>query len=201
MPQQTTADDDAAYIHQDTFTRGADDQGSASATGGQNPDDDRERKLRLSGEEAFLARARLSRGGSSSTAPAAAPSTSGFAPPGIQGFGGIGFGGSGPQDDYGAPKGMTLAQKMLEKMGWKEGDGLGRNRQGISTPLVMQKTDKHTAVIVNAPGPPEKRAKVGATFTGTPTKIVVLRNMVGPGEVDDDLEEEVSHADVMVMSC
>jgi hypothetical protein len=27
------------------------------------------------------------------------------------------------------PKGMGLAQKMLEKMGWKAGEGLGRNRQ------------------------------------------------------------------------
>lgn len=27
---------------------------------------------------------------------------------------------------------------MLEKMGWKEGEGLGRNRQGMATPLVMQ---------------------------------------------------------------
>lgn len=29
-------------------------------------------------------------------------------------------------------------QKLLEKMGWKEGEGLGRNRQGMATPLVMQ---------------------------------------------------------------
>lgn len=29
-------------------------------------------------------------------------------------------------------------QKLLEKMGWKEGEGLGRNRQGMATPLMMQ---------------------------------------------------------------
>ena len=28
-------------------------------------------------------------------------------------------------------------------------------------------------------------------MTGTPTRVVLLRNMVGPGEVDDDLEDEV----------
>jgi hypothetical protein len=87
---------------------------------------------------------------------------------------------------------MTLAQRMLEKMGWKEGEGLGRNRQGISAPLVAQKTAQHAAVIVQAPEPEPKRPKVqGATFSGPPTKVVVLRNMVGPGEVDEALEEEV----------
>ena len=28
-------------------------------------------------------------------------------------------------------------------------------------------------------------------FQGTATRVVLLRNMVGPGEVDDDLEDEV----------
>lgn len=42
-----------------------------------------------------------------------------------------------------APKGMGLAQKLLEKMGWREGQGLGRNRQGMATPLVAQKTAAH----------------------------------------------------------
>lgn len=47
-------------------------------------------------------------------------------------------------------------------------------------------------VIVNAELPPDKRPRLqGAAFNGPPTQILVLRNMVGPGEVDEDLEEEV----------
>lgn len=38
-------------------------------------------------------------------------------------------------------KGMTLAQKMMEKMGWKAGEGLGKNKQGISSALTVEKTD------------------------------------------------------------
>lgn len=51
-----------------------------------------------------------------------------------------------------------------------------------------------TGVIVNAELPPDKRPKLqGAAFNGPPTRVLVLRNMVGPGEVDEDLEEEVRH--------
>lgn len=52
---------------------------------------------------------------------------------------------------------MGLAQKLLERMGWREGEGLGRNRQGISTPLIAQKRGDHAAVIVNAPEPKARR--------------------------------------------
>lgn len=78
--------------------------------------------------------------------------------------------------------------------------------QGISTPLMAQKTDKRSAVIVNAPtlpgsmappppgfgeGPDSKKPRLGAVLTGAPSRVICMRNMVGPGQVDEDLEEEV----------
>ena len=37
----------------------------------------------------------------------------------------------------------------------------------------------------------QKKQKTGVSIRGTPTRVVLLRNMVGPGDVDDDLEDEV----------
>jgi splicing factor 45 len=39
---------------------------------------------------------------------------------------------------------------MMAKMGWSDGMGLGKNNQGMNTPLMAKKTDTHSAVIVNA---------------------------------------------------
>ena len=33
----------------------------------------------------------------------------------------------------------------------------------------------------------------GGVIMGTPTRVVLLRNMVGPGQVDEDLEDEVAN--------
>lgn len=68
----------------------------------------------------------------------------------------------GPPGAAEAKSGMGLAARMMEKMGWKEGQGLGKLRQGMVTPLVAQKTDARSGVIVNAEGPPEKRPRTGA---------------------------------------
>ena len=43
---------------------------------------------------------------------------------------------------------MGLAAKMMTKMGWKAGQGLGRDAQGITTPLTVQKHDKAAGTIV-----------------------------------------------------
>jgi hypothetical protein len=61
---------------------------------------------------------------------------------------------------------MSLAEKMLKKMGWREGEGLGKHKQGIATPLVAQKVAAGAGVIVAASemAPPEKRQRTGAVL-------------------------------------
>uniref|UniRef100_A0A2P2JRV5 DNA-damage-repair/toleration protein DRT111 n=1 Tax=Rhizophora mucronata TaxID=61149 RepID=A0A2P2JRV5_RHIMU len=87
---------------------------------------------------------------------------------------------------------MTAAQRMMAKMGWKEGQGLGKQEQGITTPLLAKKTDRRAGVIVNASETkPEKKVK-SVNFNGLPSRVLLLKNMVGPGEVDDELEDEVA---------
>ena len=143
---------------------------------------ERERRLQMSGDEAFAARARMSRWGTRhgweqqrivtvwgrwmrsckavwrlnnvraavfspfhrrsadvplSDDPGSAAERTAAGPPSSSGAGG--------------PKGLTLAEKLLKKMGWREGEGLGRNKQGIATPLIAQKRGDRAGVIVNAP--------------------------------------------------
>ncbi|KAL4427659.1 hypothetical protein ABPG75_001748 [Micractinium tetrahymenae] len=159
----------------------------------QQGEEQRRAALQLSGDEAWKRRGMWTAG----------PDSGGGAGLG-SGGGGLGFGGAGsgmvpPGGPKAGPKGMSLAQKLLEKMGWKEGEGLGRNRQGMATPLMMQKTDVRTGVIVSAAPPagtsapeqqPAKRQRA-ASFNRPPTKVVLLTNMIGPGEVDKDLDREV----------
>jgi len=93
-----------------------------------------------------------------------------------------------------------FATKMMKKMGWKDGAGLGKEGQGMVNPLVMQKTDQKTGRIVEgvkreataAPvGQPEaKQAKASPKLP--PTRVLLLTNMVGAGDVDEDLQEETA---------
>lgn len=45
--------------------------------------------------------------------------------------------------------GISVAVKLMKSMGWTEGEGLGKERQGIAAPIMLQKTDARTGVIVS----------------------------------------------------
>eukprot|EP01112_Ceratiomyxa_fruticulosa_P009943 TRINITY_DN2610_c0_g1_i2.p1 TRINITY_DN2610_c0_g1~~TRINITY_DN2610_c0_g1_i2.p1 ORF type:complete len:464 (-),score=128.56 TRINITY_DN2610_c0_g1_i2:1125-2516(-) len=115
----------------------------------------------------------------------------------------------------GTPVAGGFAARMMAKMGWK-GQGLGKDEQGIKAPLQHKKTNYNSGVIVeSAPAPSIaaaaskqqqqhqqalKRAenslaqdkKPGMAIPKSTSKVLLLKNMVGPGEVDPDLESEVA---------
>lgn len=106
--------------------------------------------------------------------------------------------------------GSLKAEKMMAKMGYKEGDGLGRNKQGMSIALQVEKTGKRIGRIIHEkdvvetppqePLPPVVQAPAIAMpppAVGIPadvmknmSKVILLTNMVGPGDVDEELEAE-----------
>ncbi|XP_050307227.1 splicing factor 45 [Anthonomus grandis grandis] len=96
--------------------------------------------------------------------------------------------------------GGSVAAKIMARYGFKEGQGLGRMEQGMSSALQVEKTSKRGGRILHEkdimpPPPPlevvEKKEPPITEIMKNPSKVVLLKNMVGPGEVDDDLEPEV----------
>ncbi|XP_071358554.1 splicing factor 45 isoform X1 [Trachinotus anak] len=119
----------------------------------------------------------------------------------------------GPTSSFLANMGGTVAHKIMQKYGFKEGQGLGKHEQGLSTALSVEKTSKRGGKIIigdAAEKPGSSLSGVAETSVGgfaadsskktetnplteilkNPTKVVLLRNMVGRGEVDEDLEGE-----------
>ncbi|KAJ8411380.1 hypothetical protein AAFF_G00173860 [Aldrovandia affinis] len=125
----------------------------------------------------------------------------------------------GPSSSFLANMGGTVAHKIMQKYGFREGQGLGKHEQGLSTALSVEKTSKRGGKIIvgeltEKTGPSQAASVlppaeppgwgIGATAEAgkksetnplteilkCPTKVVLLRNMVGRGEVDEDLEAE-----------
>ncbi|KAG5889643.1 hypothetical protein JTB14_028922 [Gonioctena quinquepunctata] len=103
-----------------------------------------------------------------------------------------------PASSYGG----SVAAKIMARYGFKEGQGLGRMEQGMSSALQVEKTSKrggriiHEKEILTVPALAEPLAAGDmhppiTEIMKNPSKVVLLKNMVGPGEVDDDLEPEV----------
>ncbi|XP_052211923.1 splicing factor 45-like [Dreissena polymorpha] len=89
--------------------------------------------------------------------------------------------------------GLSVAAKIMSKYGYKEGQGLGKSEQGMSTALFVEKTSKRGGKIIHERDLPKdtpREAVTNANLLRNPTKVILLRNMVGPGEVDGDLEGE-----------
>ncbi|CAF0785412.1 unnamed protein product [Brachionus calyciflorus] len=114
--------------------------------------------------------------------------------------------------------GLFKAEKMMAKMGYKEGEGLGRNNQGMSMALQVEKTGRRSGRIIHEKDVPEPPSPIPIPTVNSPvimktaviqkeptvsaqvgippevmknmSKVVLLRNMVAPGEVDSDLEAE-----------
>ncbi|XP_040269266.1 splicing factor 45 [Bufo bufo] len=103
---------------------------------------------------------------------------------------------TGPSNSFIANMGGTVAHKIMQKYGFREGQGLGKHEQGLSTALSVEKTSKRGGKIIVG----DLADKVDASkkadpnplteILKCPTKVVLLRNMVGAGEVDEDLEGE-----------
>lgn len=104
--------------------------------------------------------------------------------------------------------GTSVAARIMAKYGFKEGQGLGKQEQGMSQALQVEKTSKRGGKIIHEkdipkepPSPPPEPLLPPPPVTPNPSesiteimknpsKVVLLRNMVGPGEVDDELEPE-----------
>ncbi|KAG1656911.1 Splicing factor 45 [Nymphon striatum] len=77
--------------------------------------------------------------------------------------------------------GGSVAAKIMAKYGFKEGQGLGKKEQGMKMP------PPPTPALLSGIGGPQTSLMEAMK---NPSKVVLLRNMVGPGEVDQDLEPE-----------
>jgi len=104
-------------------------------------------------------------------------------PPAVAGGGGAG--------GLTAPTGMNFAQKLMAKYGYKEGSGLGKNKQGLTKALQVEKTSRRGGIIINEDMDP---AKAGAAVP-PPANLYGLGSLVGDYGDDDNENEDAAGED------
>ncbi|UPQ98595.1 G-patch domain-containing protein [Chloropicon primus] len=63
----------------------------------------------------------------------------------------LGSGRKGIEERREESRPKSAAERMMAKMGWKEGEGLGKSKQGMKHPLAAQKTSRSGGTIVEGP--------------------------------------------------
>ncbi|BGP30742.1 hypothetical protein JCM10296v2_002499 [Rhodotorula toruloides] len=158
--------------------------------------------------------ARLSKLGGAFAAPSAATGGIGAAPPGFAPAA-TQAGGAGEAESA-EPDSRTFAERMMSKFGWEEGKGLGASESGITAALSVQRTPAASASSSKkakkkkeqeaAPTPAgmagrsvvvdvsrdQRIAEQKAQMGGDASRVVLLTNLCGREEVDDDLGGEVA---------
>ena len=87
----------------------------------------------------------------------------------------------------------VVANQIMAKYGWKEGQGLGREEQGLSTCLQVEKTGKRAGKIINRDVEKEK-----AKFNPLPPPPLPPSHQATPPRVEESAEaDDTSITDMM----
>ena len=73
---------------------------------------------------------------------------------------------------------------MMKKQGYKLGSGLGKNEQGIKTPLIAHKTGSNAAIIKNSEIELEDLIEEEVLIKEIATKVLLVENMIDEADVN-----------------